>query len=229
MILAIITYIVLLVVYIRGVFYIKILLQGEKKEEAYLPQERRSRLILLTLCDVIFLRRLFRVNKVLWLGEWLFHLSFMLVVLAHLRFILGFLPSWWHHLVCAGKYAGLIMTSSMIYILVVRASVDYRRYISPGNLVLIVLIFIIGLSGVLMRFVTRVDIVSVKAFMLGIFSFDLQPPPAHTVFALHYIFVLMLMLYLPSHIITAPLIASEARKREFFLSGNVFIKDEKIH
>ncbi|NOX20906.1 MAG: hypothetical protein GXO99_06585 [Nitrospirae bacterium] len=229
MLLAIITYIVLLIVYVKGVFYIKILLQGGQKRELYLPDRKKGRWLILSIFDVLFLRRLFRVNKLLWIGEWLFHISFVFVVLSHLRFILNFLPSWWSHLVCIGKYAGVVMTISMLYILTVRASIDYKRYISPGNLLLILLIFFIGLSGLLLRYTFRVDVIAVKAFMLGVFGFSPQPAPEHGIFIFHYLLVLLLLIYLPSHILTAPITTSEARKREYFVTYKQTMDDEKIY
>jgi nitrate reductase gamma subunit len=43
----------------------------------------------------------------------------------------------------------------------------------------------IGFSGLMMRFVAHTDIVAVKAFMLGLMRFDIQPLPADPVLLVH--------------------------------------------
>ena len=218
MFIIIITYIVIALLYIKGVMNILLLCRAQGQDQVYLNDSTYPRTVLymLSLLDVIFFTRLFRINKPLWLGEWLFHLSFIIVLLAHLRYILVGLPSWWSHIVCMGKYAGLLMPLSLLYILVVRASVDWRRYISPGNLCLIVILLIISVSGLLMRYIYRTDIVEVKRFMVGLFTFSFQPLPEGRLFMLHYLAGLVLLLYLPSHVLTAPVTISEARRREGF-------------
>lgn len=108
------------------------------------------------------------------------------------------------------------MPFSLVYILIVRASVDWRRYISPGNLFLILLLILISFSGLFMRYIKRMDIIEVKGFVTGIFTFNLQPVPDSGVFVFHYLLALVLLLYLPSHVMTAPITVTEARRREEF-------------
>ncbi len=216
MLIVLFTYIVLVAAYIKGISNI-ILLFGLKKEAPLLRSKTDvsgAELLLATAADVIFLRRLFRINKILWIGEFLFHITFIIVVLAHLRYIIHPLPRWWSHLVCAGKYAGLLMPFVLLYILVVRISIDYKKYISKGNLLLIVLLILLSGSGVLMRFVMRPDIIAVKGFVIGIFTFQWTHLPDSILFVFHYLLALLLVLYLPSHILTAPFVMAEARKRQ---------------
>ena len=212
---------VLSVAYLRGIIYVIKVFGRKKKKEIYLEGVSEKRTLLVSICDVVLFRRLFRVNKPLWLGEWLFHLSFTVVLLSHLRLILSVLPRWWYHVVCMGKYAGWVMTLSMVYILLVRASIDYRRYITPGNLFLILLILFSGLSGLSMRYIFRVDIISVKAYMLGLFAFEPASFPAYRMLLFHYLLALLVLIYLPSHIITAPLTIKEARRRQRQLTGRM--------
>ncbi|NOY65419.1 MAG: hypothetical protein GXO97_08515 [Nitrospirae bacterium] len=218
MIVIVITYIVLIILYIKGVMNVFLLCRADSKESIYLREKGYPAplIYLISFIDVIFFRRLFRINKPLWLGEWLFHISFLFVILAHLRFLLIGLPSWWSHIVCIGKYGGIVMPFSLVYILIVRASIDWRRYISPGNLFLILLLILISLSGLFMRYINRMDIIDVKAFVTGIFTFNLQPLPDSRVFVFHYLLGLVLLLYLPSHVMTAPITVAEARRREEF-------------
>ncbi|RMG01606.1 MAG: hypothetical protein D6726_09190 [Nitrospirae bacterium] len=159
--------------------------------------------------------RLFRVNKPLWIGEWGFHISFILVVLGHLRFIVHYPPGWFYHLVCIGKYAGILLTFSLIYILFVRVSNRQKpNYLSPRNLLLILHIFSLGATGIILRFFIRTDIISVKEFVMGILSFHPVPLNSGGLFILHFLLFLILLLYLPSHVLSAPFVIVEARKRE---------------
>ena len=48
----------------------------------------------MTALDVVFLGRVFVVNPALWFGEWVFHASFLLVLLRHLRYFLDPVPAW---------------------------------------------------------------------------------------------------------------------------------------
>ncbi len=221
MILSILTYIVLFIAYLRGILYVIKVFGKKPRREIYLEGIDAKGTLLLSVCDAVLFRRLFRVNRLLWFGEWLFHISFLMVVLSHLRFILTFLPRWWSHIVCMGKYAGWTMTLSMVYILVVRVSVDYRRYISPSNLLLIALIFFTGLSGLFMRYVFRVDVLSVKAFMLQLFALSSVEFPQYRLLLFHYLMAMIILLYLPSHILTAPITIKEARRRQRQLTGRL--------
>ncbi|RMG68035.1 MAG: hypothetical protein D6710_10640 [Nitrospirae bacterium] len=214
MFLSTITYIVLLIAYLRGIIYVVKVFGRKTRKEIYLEDNEEKRTTVLSICDVVLFRRLFRINKPLWFGEWLFHITFLLVVISHLRLLISGLPRWWHHFVCIGKYAGLLMPLSVFYILVVRVTVDWKRYLSPGNLLLISLIFCAGLSGVLLRHIFRVDIIAVKAYMTGLFVFKPSLFPESNILYLHYLTALAILLYLPSHVLTAPLSIREARKRE---------------
>ncbi len=218
MIIVVITYIVIVILYVRGIKNVILLCRADNEENIYLRGAAYPVLLvyLISFIDIIFFRRLFRINKLLWFGEWLFHISFLSVILAHLRFLLIGLPPWWSHIVCIGKYSGIVMPFSLVYILIVRASIDWRRYISPGNLFLILLLILISLSGLFMRYIKRMDIIEVKAFVTGIFSFNLQPVPDSGMFVFHYLLGLVLLLYLPSHVMTAPITVTEARRREEF-------------
>jgi nitrate reductase gamma subunit len=56
-----------------------------------------------------------------------------------------------------------------------------------------------------MSFVVHTDIVSVKAFFLGLYSFDLQPLPADPLLLLHLFLVAGLMIIFPfSKLLHAP-------------------------
>jgi nitrate reductase gamma subunit len=185
---------------------------------AVLP--RRSPLLktwALTLRDVVLFWRLLKVNPALWFGEYLFHLTFLLVALRHLRYCLDPVPLWVWDLQLPGLIAGYVLPFSLMYILAVRFFSEREKYSSPANVLLLAMILAISSIGVLMHAFFKPNIVDVKYFALGLLSLAPAPLPAGVLFPLHLVLVLVLVALVPSHIVTAPLVMLEARRRELGL------------
>jgi len=178
----------------------------------------------LTVLDMALLGRVFMVNPALWLGEWLFHTSFLLVLIRHLRFFLDPVPDWVWAAQIPGLIAGYFLPLPLIYILVIRLLTKQELYASRANLSLLGLVLALSALGVAMHAWFKPDLVGVKLFILGILHFTPQPMPPGLLFAAHFILVLLLVLLLPTHIFTAPLVMMEARKREQAL--HLVIHDE---
>jgi [DsrC]-trisulfide reductase subunit M len=164
--------------------------------------------------DVFFFGRLFKVNPALWLGEWIFHASFLLVVARHLRFFLNPVPAWVWFLQTPGLIAGYILPLALLYILGIRLLSKEEKYASPANMFLLGLVLGISSIGVLMHALFKPDLVDVKLFIFGLMSFAPTLVPGSVLFLVHFGLVLVLISLLPSHIFTAPIIMLEARKRE---------------
>jgi nitrate reductase gamma subunit len=171
------------------------------------------RAALKTTGDIFFLTRLLKTNDVLWFGEWLFHCSFLLVVIRHLRYVLDPVPGWVAFMQPAGIIASYLLPAALLYILILKLAVD-RSYAPLYNLFLLVLLLLLIATGFLMRTAARADIVATKVFILGIVHFSPQALPGNLLFSLHFILFLLLILCLPTHIVAAPLIMLEARERE---------------
>ena len=62
---------------------------------------------------------------------------------------------------------------------------------------MLALLTLIGVSGLMMKYVARTDIIALKAFCLGLMRFDLQPLPADPVLLLHLGLVAALMIVFP--------------------------------
>jgi hypothetical protein len=71
----------------------------------------------------------------------------------------------------------------------------------------------IAVTGLLMSTRYRADLVAVKLFTLGIVTFAPAPPPLSALFLIHLGLALALLLYLPSHVFTAPLVMMDAQSR----------------
>jgi nitrate reductase gamma subunit len=156
--------------------------------------------------EVVFFESLFKGSKWTWLFGWLFHASLLLVLLRHARYFQQ--PVWapieWVQFI--GTYAGLTMAVGLAGLWARRFLVDRVRYIStPSDHLHLALLLAIAASGLGMRFVAHTDIVAVKAFMLGLMRFDIQPLPADPLLLLHLTLVALLMLVFPiSKLLHAP-------------------------
>lgn len=167
-----------------------------------------------TVLDIVFFGRLFKGGAALWFGEWVFHFSFLLVMLRHLRFFLNPVPDWVWWAQTPGLIAGYLLPLSLAYILVVRLLTKFEKYASPSNLLLLGLVLVISSTGVLMHGWFKPDVVGAKLFVFGILSMKQAALPESLLFATHFVLVLILVPFLPTHIFTAPLVMLEARKRE---------------
>jgi len=105
-----------------------------------------------------------------------------------------------------GTYAGFAMVAGLAGLWARRFLVDRVRYIStPSDHLMLALLIAIGLTGLGMRFVRHTDIVAVKAYMLGLMRFDIQPLPTDPVLLLHLGLVALLMIIFPvSKLLHAP-------------------------
>lgn len=164
--------------------------------------------------DILLLSRLFRVNKRLWVGEWIFHLSFSLVILRHLRYVLNPVPGWIIALQTVGICAGYVLPVSLLYILAVKVATEKKKYISSFNFFLLGILLFMSLTGILMKSIVRPDVVGIKNYMIAVFTFAPGVLPEGGLFGAHFIAALILLVYLPAHIFAAPFSVMEARKRE---------------
>jgi nitrate reductase gamma subunit len=174
----------------------------------------RARACAETAGDVFLFRRLLTVNPVLWFGEWVFHVSFILVLVRHLRYFLEPVPKWVWGAQTPGIIAGYVLPLSLAYILAVRLLTKREKYSSPANLLLLSLVLAISCLGVLMHALYKPDLVDVKYFAEGLAAFRPAAFPESVLFLAHFSLVLVLVPFLPTHIFTAPLVMMEARKRE---------------
>jgi len=167
----------------------------------------RGGVVLRMLREVTLFESLFKANKWIWLFGWLFHVALALIVIRHLRYFTD--PVW--PLVAIlqpfGKYAAFAMLAGLAGLWARRFLVDRVRYISsPSDHLMLALLIGIGISGVMMKFVSHTDIVSVKLFFLGLLSFDFSHTlPADFPLIVHLSLVALLAIIFPfSKLLHAP-------------------------
>ncbi len=161
--------------------------------------------------EVVLFESLFKSNKWTWLFGWIFHLSLLLAFLRHLRYAMSPDNILWplvslEIVQSFGRYAGLAMLVGLLGLFGRRIFVERVRYISgPSDYLMLILLFCIAGSGALMSFVSHTDIVSLKAFVLGLLYFEWHPLPADPILLVHLSLVILLMIIFPiSKLLHAP-------------------------
>lgn len=156
--------------------------------------------------EVTVFQSLFRGNLWTWVFGWLFHASLLLVGLRHLRYFIDPVWGWVAFLQPFGMYAGLTMVAGLGGLWVRRLFVERIRYISTlSDHLMLVLLILIGFSGLVMSFVTHTDVVQVKVFFLGLLGLSVQALPADLSLYAHLGLVVCLMLIFPfSKLLHAP-------------------------
>jgi nitrate reductase gamma subunit len=167
--------------------------------------------------DVVLLRRLLMVNPALWIGEWVFHASLLLIMLRHLRYFMNPVPAWVVWAQTPGWIAGFVLPGAILYILGIRLLTRQEKFSSKANLAMLLDVLAIAVAGLLMSTRYRADLAAVKSFTLGILTFAPSPPPLGLLFVLHLGLALALLLYVPSHVFAAPLTILAARRRDLEL------------
>ncbi len=148
--------------------------------------------------EVTVFESLFKSNKWIWVFGWMFHAALLLVILRHFRYFTQ--PVWfWVELVQPfGIYAGFAMLAGLAGLWARRILVERIRYISsPSDHLMLALLIMIGISGMMMKFVDKTDIVAVKAFFLGLMRFQILELPMHPPLLIHLGLVAVLMIIFP--------------------------------
>ncbi|MCW8903367.1 respiratory nitrate reductase subunit gamma [Sedimenticola sp.] len=148
--------------------------------------------------EVVFFESLFKSTKWTWVFGWLFHMALFVVLLRHLRYFMD--PVWLpiQLIQPIGVYAGFAMLAGLAGLLVRRIFVDRVRYISaPSDYLWLLVLLFIGISGLMMKFVSHTDIVMVKQFFTGLMGFSIGTLPVDFPLIIHLTLVALLMILFP--------------------------------
>ena len=148
--------------------------------------------------EVVLFRSLYRADRALWLGAWVFHLTLLLILLRHLRYFLYPVPAWVMALTPMAGLVGFVFLLPGLYLFARRLIIDRVRYGSLlSDYLLLLLLMAIGALGLLMKYAAPVDVVAAKAFVLGLITLNPTTVPAHPLFLIHFSLVLILVVYFP--------------------------------
>lgn len=145
----------------------------------------------------------------LWLGGLVFHWSFLIVMLRHLRLFVEPVPAFVQGLQNLDGFlqmgipvlylTDVFLVVALTYLLVRRVLVPRIRYISlAADYFPLFLLLGIAASGILMRYFIRVDIINVKEHLLGLFKFSpMVTAESGAIFYIHLFLVSCLLVYFP--------------------------------
>lgn len=135
-----------------------------------------------------------------------FHFSLLLVLLRHGRYFWEPVPGLLALVQPFGIYAGFAMVVGLVGLWARRFLVDRVRYISgPSDHLMLLLLILIGVTGLGMKFVEHTDIVAVKSFFQGLITFSPAAMPSDPLLLAHLLLVALLMIVFPfSKLLHAP-------------------------
>jgi nitrate reductase gamma subunit len=154
-------------------------------------------------------RAIFPEQKYLWLAALAFHWSLLIILVRHLRLLVEPAPAvllliervdGFFQLGAPPLYlSDIVFACALAYLLLRRFRDPMVRYISQFSDYFALLVLLgIAASGMLMRYVTRVDVVGVKQFALGLAAFHpMRPAALGSVFAVHLALISVLAAYFP--------------------------------
>jgi nitrate reductase gamma subunit len=148
-------------------------------------------------------------TKWLWLAGLAFHISFFVVLIRHLRFFMepvpfciniidaldGFIQVGVPHLLITG----VLLVAAGAYLFLRRVFIPQVKYISlPADYFPLFLIMGIGITGIIMRYFTKVDIIKVKELTMGLASLNVTVPDGiGAIFFIHLFLISALLIYFP--------------------------------
>ena len=148
--------------------------------------------------DALWFPSLFKADKTLWAAGFSFHLLLWLLLLRHLRYFLYPLPGWVEGIQTLGLYAGYLAPIPLAALLARRLVDEKTLYISIlGDYFSLLLLLSITVSGILLTAFFRTYPVDVKAMIQGLLHFHPVVAPVHWLFSLHFILVMILLIYFP--------------------------------
>lgn len=156
--------------------------------------------------EVVLFESLFKSTKWTWIFSWMFHFGLLLVLLRHSRYFWDPVPAPLVLIQPFGIYAGFAMVAGLAGLWARRFLVDRVKYITAASdHLMLALLVMIGASGLAMKFVAHTDIVAVKEFFQGLYTFTLNPLPGDPLLLIHLALVATLMIIFPySKLLHAP-------------------------
>ncbi len=174
--------------------------------------------------EVLFFRSLFRNSRMdfrggqqirygsskwLWLGAIVFHYTFLVVLIRHLRFftepnpffvkVIENIDGFFQFFLPTVYQSGFLLGAAVTFLLLRRILLPKVRYISlPADYFPLFLIIGIAFTGILMRYVLKTDVVGVKELTIGLVHFNPKiPEGVGVLFYIHLFLVSTLFAYFP--------------------------------
>jgi nitrate reductase gamma subunit len=147
--------------------------------------------------------------KWLWLGALVFHYAFLVIVIRHMRFFTSPVPAavsgveFMDSILQIGAptlyITNILLLVAVGYLLLRRLILPNLRYISlPSDYFPLFLILGIAISGIFMRYFTKVNLPDVKLLVMGLITFSpVIPETIGSLFYIHLFLVSVFLIYFP--------------------------------
>jgi len=154
-------------------------------------------------------RVVYQSDKLLWAASLAFHWCFLLIFLRHMRFFLEPVPwlvsfldgfdGFFQLTVPTFLLTNAVIVGALLFLLGRRLLDAQLRYISmPSDYFALFILLGVALSGISMRYLTKVDLVAVKELSLGLVTLQpVVPAGIGLPFFVHLLFVSVLFIYFP--------------------------------
>jgi nitrate reductase gamma subunit len=160
----------------------------------------------------------YQLEIFLWVGALAFHYAFLTVILRHMRFFLEPVPWCLQVLETVDSFfrieiiyphfqfglpavylSGIVLLAAVVYLTVRRIVIPSVRYISlVSDYFPLILLFGIAFTGIMMRYVTKIDINAAKQLTMGLVTLHPTVPEGiGAIFYIHLFFVCTLLAYFP--------------------------------
>jgi nitrate reductase gamma subunit len=148
-------------------------------------------------------------SKYLWLGALAFHWSLLFIFLRHFRYFTEPIPVFVPFLQNLDGFFQIgvpIIYLTNVVIVIALSFLFLRRIIDPklkyfslaSDYFPLFLLLSIAITGILMRYFTKVDIIGIKELAIGLFSFQpVVPEGIGIMFYIHLFLVCVLLIYFP--------------------------------
>lgn len=154
-------------------------------------------------------RLAFGSAKWLWLGALVFHWSMLIIVLRHLRLFLDPVPAFIQGIEGADSFfqiglpllymTDVLIVSALTFLFIRRVVIPRVRYVSlTADFFPLFLLLAIALSGIVMRYGFRIDLVDVKELTMGLVTFQpVVSAGVGSILYVHLFLVATLLAYFP--------------------------------
>ncbi len=157
--------------------------------------------------ESLFFPGLFKGDKVLWSFAWIFHVTLALIAVGHVRVFTDF-PRLWAALginadqmsAVSGGIAGIVIMVFAVLLLLRRAAVlRVREVTNFSDILALLLVVSILVTGNWMRFGEHFDLNSTRTYFyqLSTFSLAASSLPAAGMFTVHFLLAQLLMIFIP--------------------------------
>ncbi len=148
---------------------------------------------------------LFKADRALWTGAWIFHAALALILIGHVRVGMDFPALWAAAGINADIMSATVGTTAGVIILLTTVFLTYRRFAlsrvqeisQAGDYFALFLVLAVILSGNAMRFQGHFDLNLTREYFAGLTRFQAPIPPLNGWFLAHFLLGQVLFLYLP--------------------------------